>query len=256
MPSLADTQARVRLAIVESAFVPVAPLLTGGGQPTARLAIHRRHYHASLVDVLRTRFPAAAWLVGDAAITTAAEAFVVTEPPRVFCMAEFGDTFPAFLASRSGLSGIAYLEDFCTLEWHLGRVSVAVSSRAVDLSWLQTCDPDILPALRVSLQPGVTYLHTGWSVDELMSLYLADQVPGAFTIRQEDRWIEVRGARGDIALTALSAADFVFRQALAAGLDVHAAAGLALDRDPGADPGALFVQLIASGLVTSVRLSS
>lgn len=256
MPSLADTQARVRQAVVESAFVPVTPLLTGGATPAARLAIHRRHYHASLVDVLRGRFPAAAWLVGDQAVTTAAAAFVVAQPPRVFCMAEFGEGFPAFLASRPGLTHIAYLEDFATLEWHVGRVSVAVSSRPVNLSWLQTCDPDVLPALRVTLQPGVAYLGTRWSVDELMSLYLADQVPGSFALREEDRWLEVSGARGDISLASLTAADFVFRHALAGGLDVASAANLALDRDPGTDPGAVFVQLIATGLVTGVRLSS
>jgi hypothetical protein len=256
MPSLAETQARVRQAVVASAFVPVAPLLTGGAQPTARLAIHRRHYHASLVDVLRGRFPAAAWLVGDGAVTTAAEAFVVTHPPRVFCMAEFGRGFPAFLASRPGLTHIGYLEDFAVLEWHLGSVSVAVSSAAVDLSWLQSCDPDALSGLRVVFQPGVAYLRLRWSVDELMALYLADQVPGAFSLREEERCLEVRGARGDIRFTPLTAPEFAFRQALASGLHVTAASELALDRDPGADPGALLVQLIASGLVAGPRLSS
>lgn len=256
MPTLADTQARVRAALVTSTFGPVTPLLVGGAQPASRLAIHRRHYHASLVDVLRGRFPAAAWLVGDTAVTTAAETFVIAHPPRVFCMAEFGEGFPAFLAGRPGLTHIGYLEDFATLEWHVGRVAVAVATVAADLAWLQACDADALPALRVTFQPGVTYLRTRWSVDELMALYLADQVPGAFTLREEDRWIEIRGARGDISLASLTAADFVFRQALAGGLDVGSAAGLALDRDPSVDPGTLFVQLIASGLVTSGRQSS
>lgn len=253
MPSLSETQAKVREAVVASNYLTVAPLLTGGAGPIRRLAIHRRHYHASLVEVLRGRFPAASWLVGGEAVTTAAAAFVIEHPPRVFCMAEFGEAFPAFLAARPGLAHLGYLEDFACLEWEVGRVSVAVDGGSLGVEWLHAVDPHVLGQCGLALQPGVAYVQSNWGVDELMRLYLADNAPGTFAMRDQQTWIEIRGARGTVAVNSLEAGEWQFRRGLASGLSVEEAAGAALDADSVFDAGRALVQLLAAGLVTSPR---
>lgn len=255
MSSLAEWQRRVRAAVVDSEFDAAAPMLVGGTEPTRRLAIHRRHYHASLVDTLRQRFPATAWLVGDRIVTAAAGDFVVAHPPRVICMAEFGTDFPSYLAARPGLETMPYVEAFARLEWEVGRVAVAVSARAVGLEWLSAQPADDLGALRLTLQPGAAWLRTHWNVDELLQHYLAESAPDRFTLVDADRWIEVRGARGDVSLRALSPGAWQFRRTLAARHSIEEAASAALDADGTFDPGSALVHMIADGLVTGHRQS-
>ena len=63
--SLAELQQRFRNAIVTGDAGCVASLLVGGVDPRVRLAIHQRHYEASLVRAILERFPASQWLVGS-----------------------------------------------------------------------------------------------------------------------------------------------------------------------------------------------
>ena len=65
MPTLSDIQAGIRDALVNGDCSAVAPLLSGGSRPEQRLAIHQRHYVASLTRALVERFPATVWLVGS-----------------------------------------------------------------------------------------------------------------------------------------------------------------------------------------------
>jgi hypothetical protein len=63
--TLADIQAGIRDALVDGNGAAVAPVLLGGSRPAQRLAIHQRHYVASLIRALVERFPATVWLVGS-----------------------------------------------------------------------------------------------------------------------------------------------------------------------------------------------
>jgi len=254
--SLSDVQARVRDAVVVSAYAPVAPMLIGGRDPVRRLALHRRHYHASLIEAVRGRFPATAWLIGDAALTTAAAAYVEAHPPSVVCMAEFGDTFPAFVASRPGLDALSYLESFAMLEWEVGRVSVAVTRPAVAPPWLHEQEPDTLGALALELQPGLAYLRADSSVDDVFRVFLTGVEPSQFTLTDGPHWLEVRGARGAFEIARLVVGDWQFRRALADGQTIEMAAGVALDVDPQFDPGVALMHLLAGGLVIGHRHST
>jgi len=254
MLSLDDLQTLVRRAVIDSEVADVAPRLVGGMDPRHRLAIHRRHYHASLIETLRGRFPATAWLIGDAAVTTAAAAFVIAHPPRVFCMAEFGETFPEYLASRPGLDSVPYLASFAQLEWLIGRVSVSVSAPALGLEWVSQQDPERLGSATLRLQPGVVYLRSDWTIDALMRVFLSGAPPAQFTIEPTPRWIEVHGNRGDLRLQSLAVGAWHFRRALDEGLTVEGAAEAAIGVDAGFDPGAALVHLIAEGLAYRVTV--
>lgn len=250
MLALSETQRLVRNALVLSDFDAVSPILVGGHDPAARLAIHRRHYHASLVDALRTRHPATAWLIGDAAVTAAATRYVIAHPPRVFCIAEFGADFPRFLGSEPSLSAVPYVRAFAILEWHVGRVSVAVDGPALSLANLATADPASLMASSVIFQPGVVYMTTEWPVDALMRIYLSDQVPPQFHMSPATTHVEVRGARGALHVTSLPPATSAFRSLLQSGSAIGVAAEAALDLDPQFDPGRALIDLCDLSLLT------
>lgn len=248
MPSLADAQAAVRAGVVNADTTAARPLLIGGADPTRRLAIHRRHYQASLIETLCGRFPATAWLIGDAAVIDAARDFVAARPPRVLCMAEFGALFPAWLGARAPLAHVPYLEKFARLEWEFGRVSVEVARPSLPVQRLQAQDPDTIGAQTLALQPGTAWVAAAHNVDDLMHAFLSESAPERFTLDDSPRWIEVRGSRGDVTIRSIPQGDWCFRRALATGHSIEDAAGAALDADGTFDPGAALLQLLSEGL--------
>lgn len=252
MPSLADTQLRVRRAVVTGEATDVEPLLVGGRHAAKRLAIHHRHYETSLVTAILGKFPATAWLVGTPFLTQAAQQFVREHPPQAPCIAEYGADFPEFLSTRPTADRVPYLRPFAELEWHLGQVSVAIDRPAAGAEVFSGPSADALTNALLILQPGVRYLHAPWPIDDLIRLHLTDTAPSYLALELEDVWIEVRGARGAFHMKRLDAAEFVFRQALRLGTPLGDAAEQALDAQPTFEPGGALAALFAEGLVTAV----
>ena len=255
MPSLADLQKRIREALVLSAPFESESVLVGGHEPDRRLGVHQRHYRSTLVRTLVERFPATVWLVGSPFVTTAAAAFVRHQPPTRPCLAEYGEEFPAWLATRSGAAKIAYLNQFAELEWHLGRLALAVDAPALTMRELSASHATDIGDSTVALQPGVHYLHANWPVDELISVYLSDRgAPDRFTLGSGDLWLELRGVRGNLWMNRLSHAEFAFRAALVAGQPLADAALSAIEVEPSFAPGPALSRLIGDKLVVAIRL--
>jgi len=188
MPALADIQSAVRDALVRGDRSALALSLSGGAHPEHRLAIHQRHYTASLTRALLDRFPATVWLVGSELVTDAATSFIREQPPSKPCIAEYGLSFPQHLGEHPAARSLPYLSQFAELEWHLG--------------WL---------ALATADSPHVGYLHLDWSLDELIGVYLSNSAPDQFSLRHEDVWLEIRGLRGSLEMHRLALNDFLRR---------------------------------------------
>ena len=129
MPALADIQSAIRDALVHGDRTALAPMLSGGVHPEYRLAIHQRHYAASLTRALLDRFPATVWLVGSELVTDAATSFIREQPPSKPCIAEYGESFPQHLGAHPAAASLPYLSQFAELEWHLGRLALATENR-------------------------------------------------------------------------------------------------------------------------------
>ena len=190
MYTLADFQAGIRDALIDGNSAPVAPVLLGGTRPEHRLAIHQRHYVASLTRALVERFPATVWLVGSELVTHVATSFIREHPPSRSCVAEYGDGLPPYLGAHPAAGSLPYLEQFAELEWHLGRLALATEE-----------------------SPNVQYIHLDWALDELIGLYLTDTAPDAYALRQEDVWLEIRGLRGALQMNRLTSEEFARRVA-------------------------------------------
>jgi hypothetical protein len=254
--SLAEAQTRIRDAVVLGATAGVTPLLVGGRDPIARLAVHRRHYEASLVEALLRRFPGVVWLVGEAFARAAAVDFVRWFPPAAPCIAEYAEDFPDFLAHRAGLEQMPYVRWFARLEWHLGQVALAVDEPPLHVEELAAFEPTVLPELMLGLQSGLRFLEAPWPVDDLARLHLTGAAPDRFVLPPTAVWLQVRGARGSIRIDRLDAAAFASRSAIALGVPLGAAAEQALGIDAAFDPGGALTSLLADGLAVSAKLTS
>src|SRR5262249_1475953 len=192
MPSLHEIQRRLRDAVVaEDAAATLRPLLVGGN-PEARLGIHRHHYQASLTRALLDKFPAISWLAGERFATAAAQAFARAHPPAAPCIAEYGADYPAFLASRAGAERLPYLRAFAELEWHLGQVSVAVDRPSLTIERLASNGASELADRRLLLQDGLRYCATAWPIDDLIKQYLSDAAPERFAFEPAEVHLEIR----------------------------------------------------------------
>jgi len=254
--SLSDVQRGIRGALISGGSSGLEAVLVGGGDPAKRLAVHQRHYRVTLTGSLVSRFPATAWLVGSEFVAAAAEAFVCAHPPSRPCIAEYGETFPAFLAGRPSAHSVPYLAQFAALEWHVAHVSLAVEHRPLTAEQIQAMGADALAEASLSLQPGVHYLQADWAIDELFSAYLADEAPEQFVLASGPIGLEVRGAPGDFAINRLDPGELTFRSALALGVPIGAAIHKAMAVEPAFDAMRAVVSLIASGLVTQVHATT
>lgn len=252
MPSLADLQANVRRALTSGDVTSLASVLVGGGSPLHRLAIHQRHYQASLVTALLEKFPATVWLIGSDAVAQAAQAFVRTHPPLRPCIAEYGSDFPALLAASHSDAMPPYVRSFAELEWAVAQASIAITEPPAIFSDVAAVGAEALPGTALRLQPDLRFVHAKHAVDELMKVYLGGTEPDQFTLADEDVWIQVRGARGDIGLARLDAPTFTFRTALLGGQALGHAVEQALGRDAAFDAPSALRMLIAEGLVASI----
>jgi hypothetical protein len=216
------------------------------------LAIHQRHYRASLVTALLSTFPACVWLVGEPLLGEAAAAFVRAFPPAAPCIAEYGEGFPQFLANHSAAIELPYLQSFAELEWHLGRVAVAVERPSISMDDLATVDLQRLADLILHLQAGLVYFSASWPVDELIELFLAETQPERFLFEPASVCLEVRGARGSFQIKRLDRPSFAFRAAVADGTSIGIAAERVLAADPKFEPGGALAALVAENLVTAI----
>jgi hypothetical protein len=185
MSRLAEIQSAVRDALVRGHGSALTSILSGGLHAERRLAIHQRHYTASLTKAILNRFPATVWLVGSDLVTDAASSFIREQPPSKPCLAEYGESFPEHLGAHPAAAPLPYLRQFVELEWHLGRLTLATDE-----------------------SPHVHYLHLEWSLDELIGVYLADSAPEQFALRREDVWLEILGVRGTVEMNRLNVGEF------------------------------------------------
>jgi hypothetical protein len=251
MLSLADTERRVRDALVDGDASGLVGLLVGGHDPSKRLAIHQRHYEISLTAAVVTKFPATSWLAGASFLTEAARDFVHALPPTAPCIAEYAAEFPTFVATRPGVERMPYLQDFAALEWAIGVVSIAIDEPTIGTHVLASADPALLPDFVLTVQPGVRYVEAAWPVDDLMRVYLSSRPPDTYEFEPAHTCLEIRGARGAFDIRRLDVGDFVFRREVMRGHSIGEAAQRTLDDVETWDPGACLSGIIAEGLVTA-----
>lgn len=249
---LAEAQAALRDAIIDGRGASVMPMLWGGRDPTYRLSIHQRHYEQSLVDLLRRRFPALEWLLGEQFLSAAAREYAHHKPPRRPALGAYGEDFPAFLAGRPRAESMPWLAEVGALEWRLGEVAAAVDATPLQLDAMGAVEDIPLEALHLRFQRGMAYLALDWPVDELVKLHLQGTAPERLEFAAERVFLELRGARGAFAMRRLDPATFAFRATIADDTPLAAAITAAEATGLPFDAGAALAAAFAEGAVTDV----
>ena len=211
-----------------------------------RFSVHRNNLHASLIDVLRARYPVIERLVGEDFFKAAARIFATAHPPRTPVLIEYGGGFPAFLESFEPARGLPYLGDVARLEWLRHAAYHAADQAPLTAASLAGVPPESAGGLTFALHPSAGLIASPFPIVSIWETNAFDEqvrpigpeLPGeaALVIRPE---LEVSVLR-------LDAAEHAFTAALAAGQTLGQAMGKAAARE-GFDLSPFFAKLIAAG---------
>lgn len=221
-------------------------------RPVRRFAVYRNNVVASLINALRTRFPATQRIVGDEFFAAMARVFVTQRPPRSIILHRYGDDFGDFIDSFGPAADLPYLADMARLEAARTRAYHAADATPLSAADLAATKYDDIGAMRFTLHPSLEILRSPHPVVTIWSMNAGER---------EIAPIEDAGAEDALVLRPHlqvlvqrlppGGADFI--AALQAGHSLAAAADHAMACDPGFDLAANLAGLIGAGAITNAR---
>jgi len=214
------------------------------------LAIYRNHVRLSLTAALRTTFPVVCRLVDERFFAFAAHAYIQAQPPSAPCLAEYGVSFPDFLAGFAPCRSLPYIADVARLEWALNLAQIAPHAPTLDRAALAALPAEALPRVVFTFSPSVRLLASSYAVDRI---WFANQEPvqaGVVELGGGAR-LQVYRAVDGAAFDTLEPAEFLFRQALQRGLTLGEAAEIAAAADPMFDLALDLRRMMQEGILSS-----
>jgi hypothetical protein len=207
------------------------------GERAARgLEAYRANAEAGAERALAAAFPVVKAMVGPDDFAHLAREFWQANPPSRGDLGEWGDAFPAWLASHAAMAPWPYLGDCARLDLACHR-SERAADAALDmasLSLLESRDPS---SLHLQLMPGTALIRSGWPIVAIHRAHQLDDdaAERAFALVRE----AIAARQGEVALVvrqgwravvhALSDAEARWTQTLLDGTDLDGALAQAGD---------------------------
>lgn len=124
---------------------------------SARLAIYRNNFFASLIETLKETFPTLCQLLGEDFFAATIKDFIEEHPPSQADIAEYGADLRAFLLDYAPLDAYAYVPDIARLDYCRHRAYYAENSAALKLEDFAALAPTQLACAKIEFHPA-TYL--------------------------------------------------------------------------------------------------
>jgi hypothetical protein len=255
MLALPDLQSGIGRILLGHDERSILEAICGDGiDPSARLQIYRHNYEASLTEALKAIYPVVCRLVDERFFAFAAHEFIKRSPPRRVCLHEYGDDFPAFLATFPPSRSLAYLRDVATLESSINASLHAPVEEALDAKEFLDVALGDFPRLVFRLSASLRYLESPWPVDRI---WLANQEgrDGSVDLVQGGCRLEIRQLEEQVVFRRLDQAEFALRHALHGRETLERAAAAARCCEPDFDLTTALQRLLDEGLVVSFSLT-
>ena len=139
----------------------LAMIEEGRLQPEARLQIYRNHVILTLTEALKATFPVVCRLVDERFFRYAAHEYIGESLPSRPCLAEYGGSFPDFLATFPACRELVYLADVARLEWAINRALHAAAADAADRPALWSSD------LVLTLHPSLQLVASQYPIERI-----------------------------------------------------------------------------------------
>lgn len=225
MPTLRDLQAAFAGHICGEDQPGLEAVVVGDTiGAAARLRVHRHHVGRSLIAALAATFPTVRAVVGEEFFRTMAQAFIARDLPRQPVLTEYGETFPAFVASYEAAASLPYLADVGRLDWALNvafHTSPAACLTAADLAPLPAAE---VVDLSLELAAGATVIQSTYPVDRIWRISQSQASGEIVDLGEGGACLLVLRRADDAFFVSLDPAEAAFLSAVANGRTLEGAA--------------------------------
>jgi hypothetical protein len=218
--------------------------------PRKRFAVYRNNVVVSLVNALRTKFPATERIVGDEFFAAMARIYVTAHPPRSKILHTYGDDFGDFIAAFAPASGVPYLADVARLEAARTRAYHAADAQPLAAEAFSNIDPQSVGTLRLTLHPSLQVLRSPHPVVTVWAMNAGEIELGPVDLDAAEDALILRPAL-TVTVRGLPPGGAVFVLALSSGATLAEAAANAASDDPRFDLTANLAGLVGSGAVSA-----
>jgi hypothetical protein len=228
-------------------------LIEGGGlQPEARLRIYRNHAILTLTEALKATFPVVCRLVDERFFCYAAHEYIGESLPSRPCLAEYGDTFPDFLANFPACRELVYLADVARLEWAVNLALHAEAAEPADRSILRSSDPAL------TLDPSLHLVASQWPIERI---WRANQPGGGdgdevINLDAGGAWLLVFRRSDRVVINGIEESAHAFLHAIARGARLAEATIAGRRVAPAFDSTATLDFLFEEGLIVGVSFKT
>jgi hypothetical protein len=237
-------------ASFESAF---AHNLLAPAPPTTskRFAVYRNNVFVSLVEALKTRFPAVQNAVGAEFFEALARDYAGSHTPTSPLMMHYGDSFPDFINAFPPLADYPWMGDLARVECAFTQSYHAADAAPSSPHAFTKISPEDLGQLRFRLHPALVLVPSAFPVVTLWhmnsgqaDLTAIDALPAETALIHRPSYT--------VSVKAISPAGGLFLDALHSGLPLAEASAIATYHDAAFDLTAHLHLLIADGLSTTL----
>lgn len=214
-----------------------------------RYDVYRNNVTNSLAEALATGFPAVTRLIGEENMKGLARMHLRASPPASPVLAQYGERFPAFLASVDALSPYPYLPDVARLELALRRAYHAADASPIAPEQLAALPVDQLIASQIALAPATGQIRSAYPIHDIWAFAMQDgPKPGG---GPQDVLV-VRPGYDPIPVV-LPAGGHAFIAALLDGAPFGVACDMAEAAHPGFDPTDTLTLLLTHDAITHIH---
>src|SRR5262245_60882507 len=260
MLALADLQRTLRRAILEQneRALRELDLEIASGNLTVhdRVGVYRNNIVASLTEALRETFPVVHRLVGDDFFAFAASQFVASHPPSHPVLSEYGDAFPAFLATFPSCRDLIYLSDTAQFEWLMNVAASAAETKPASPECFSGTAPEDTADLTFAFHPSYGYLASPWPIDRIWRANQAESQDQSVDLDAGGVRLEVAKQGDSVVFRALDEGVFDLRRSLSQGATLGVALENALAARADFDAANALTALFYEGAVIAVGRAS
>ena len=231
---------------LKGAARPPGVTATAPEETERRFAVYRNNVAVSLSEALAKRFPVIRRLVGDEFFAAMARVYAEAHRPASPVLLEWGDTFPAFLASFPPLADYPYMADVARIEVARGHAFHAADAVSAGPDSFLGANPS---NLHLVLHPSVQVLRLRHPGVSIWTLNQPSEVPQSVTLAGEEIALILRDRAFNVPVAAISDGDAVMIDHIRLGASLTTAAELALWSDPDHDPHPLILRLMQTGAI-------
>jgi hypothetical protein len=222
-------------------------------RPGKRFDVYRNNVVVSLVNALRSRFPATERIVGGEFFAAAARVFVTRHPPRSKLLMHYGDFFPEFLSGFAPAAELPYLAGVARIEAARTRAYHAADAAPLDGSALASLEAERLPRTRFALHPSMEVLRFALPAVTIWAMNAGETDFGPVDMDAPEDALVIR-PHEEVHVHRLPRGGAAFLAALQSGVPLGRAAEEAASESAAFDLTENLAGLIRSGALTGILL--